>query len=383
MIRRTPGVYIEEIKTGPKPIEGVSTSTAGFLGEAEKGPSTPTLISSWVEYQQVFGGFFGVNKFLPCVVQGFFLNGGKKCYVSRIVSSSGPIGLSDYMGNLRQKTGLAGFEKVEDISIVYVPNAQTVLGLADALIDHCEQLKDRFVIFDSLKGQTPSSLTKPRSTTYAALYYPWINVINPVTASTHLVPPGGHIAGIYARTDFERGVYRAPVNQVVQGVVSLERVITKSEQDRLNIQGINCIRDFVGRGIIVWGARTLSSDPEWKYINVRRLLMYLQKSIRKGIQWTFFESNNEITWAKVRQNITNFLTQTWRDGALRGTKPEEAFFVKCDNTTMTQNDLENNRLITLIGVAPVKPAEFIIFRIIQPIGNSLPKANDYNKRYRI
>jgi len=312
MVKRPPGIYIEEIAVGPKPIEGVSTSTAGFLGETEKGPTKPTLISSWVEYQQTFGGFFGANKFLPYAVQGFFLNGGKKCHISRVIPSSGTVGLSNYLGDSVLKTGLAGFEAVDEISIIYAPNAQAVSGLADALIDHCERLKYRFAIIDSLKGQTPTNLTKPRSTPYAALYYPWINVIDTVTASTRLVPPGGHIAGIYARTDFERGVHKAPANQVVQGVVSLERAITKSEQDRLNTQSVNCVRAFTGRGILVWGARTLSSGPEWKYINVSRLLIYLEKSIQKSTQWAAFEPNNETTWTNVRQNITNFLTLTWR-----------------------------------------------------------------------
>ncbi len=370
MIKRTPGRYIEKISVGPKLIDGVSTSVAGFLGETEKGPTTPTLISSWVEYQQTFGGFFGANKFLPYVVQGFFLNGGKKCYISRIVSSAGSVGLSDYVGNSGQKTGLAGFEAVDDISVVYALNAQTVSGLVDALIDHCERLKNRFAIIDSLKGQPPSNLTKPRSTSYAALYYPWINVIDSVTAFTRLVPPGGHIAGIFARSDFEKGVHKVPANQVVQGVVSLERAITYSEQASLNTQGVNCIRTFAGRGIIIWGARTLSSDPEWKYINIRRLLIYLEKSIQKGTQWAAFEPNNETTWAKARQSVTNFLTQTWSNGALMGTKPREAFFVKCDRTTMTQNDLDNNRLIIQVGVAPIKPAEFIIFRITQSMYDS-------------
>jgi len=170
MVRRPSGVYVEEIKVGPKPIEGVSTSTVGFLGETEKGPATPTSISSWIEYQQIFGGFFGINKFLPYAVQGFFLNGGKKCYISRVVSPSGIVGLSHYVGDSNQRTGLAGFETVGDVSIVYVPNAQAISGLTDAIFSHCERLKDRFAIIDSLKGQTPASITKPRSTAYAALY---------------------------------------------------------------------------------------------------------------------------------------------------------------------------------------------------------------------
>jgi phage tail sheath protein FI len=362
--------------SGQKPIEGLSTSIVGFLGETEKGSTTPTLIRSWAEYQKVFGGFFGVGKFLPFAVQGFFLNGGKKCYVSSVISEtgSGQVGLSDYVGNSGQKTGLAGFETVDEISIVYIPNSQLVFGLTDVLIDHCERLKDRFAIIDSLQGQTPSNIAKPRSTSYAALYYPWIEVADPTTLLTRLVPPGGHIAGIYVRTDIEKGVHKAPANEVVNGAISLEYVVSKSGQVILNLQGINCVRAFEGRGIMVWGARTLSYDPEWKYINVRRLIMYLTESIQKGTQWVVFEPNNEITWLKIVQSITNFLTQTWYDKALMGTKPNEAFFVKCDRTTMTQNDIDNGQFIAQVGVAPLKPAEFMIFSIMQSAGSATPKS---------
>jgi phage tail sheath protein FI len=366
MVKINPGVYIEKIQS-TSPIIDVSTNFAGFIGETEKGPTKPTLISNWTEYQQIFGSFFGANKFLPFAVQGFFLNGGVRCYISRVTASSRSLSLVDYLGSADSKTGLAGFETIDDISIIYAPNAQSVKGLTDAIIEHCEKQKNRFAIIDSLKGQTPNNITKPRSTSYAAIYYPWINIIDKVNASIRLIPPGGHIAGIYARNDIERGVHKAPANQLVQGVVSLERTITRSEQDYLYSQNVNCIRYFPGKGHLVWGARTLSSAPDEIYINVSRLLIYLKESIHRSTKWVNFEPNNEKTWAKVKMSITEFLTRNWRNGALMGTKPEEAFFVKCDRTTMTQNDIDNNRLIISIGVAIVKPAEFYIFNICHSV----------------
>ena len=562
----SPGVYVEEIEIGSKPIEGVSTSTAGFLGETERGPTTPRLVTSWMEYERVFGGYFGNDKYLPAAVEGFFKNGGQRCYIARIVGKdatkasitlkfgdidvleaeavgegiwgnriaikltegtisgykitvfywkkfpsaffdpetepkkkprptvvevfdnvsadeSSPdyyektvngksnlieikkltpldpnlfkgkakdgtdntITLSDNASNEKdaykgmfieitdgtgkgqvkkivsynvsdsnkiatvdsdwetnpdnseyiifkedpgpkladyertdtdipgKRKGLTGLAEIDEISIVYAPNSLSVEGLTSSIISHCENLKDRFAIIDSGKGYSNVSSLNPRDkydTKYAAFYYPWIKVINPETGMAQLVPPGGHIAGIYARTDVERGVHKAPANEVVRGAVGLEFKITKGEQDILNPRGVNCIRAFPGRGIRVWGARTLSSDPLWKYINVRRLFIYLEESIEKGTQWVVFEPNSERLWGRVKASITEFLTRVWRDGALMGTKQEEAFFVKCDRTTMTQDDIDNGRLICVIGVAPVKPAEFVIFRIAQWRGGS-------------
>lgn len=173
------------------------------------------------------------------------------------------------------------------------------------------------------------------------------------------------MAGIYARTDIGRGVFKAPANETVRGIVGLEFQITKDEQSILNPRGVNVIRKFPGRGIRVWGARTLSSDPLWKYINVRRLFLFLEESIDEGTQWVVFEPNDQKLWARVRTTITGFLTTQWKEGALMGSTPDEAFFVKCDETTMTQDEIDNGRLICIIGVAPVKPAEFVIFRIAQ------------------
>jgi hypothetical protein len=202
---------------------------------------------------------------------------------------------------------------------------------------------------------------------FAAVYYPWIYVKQAGSGSLCLVPPGGHVAGIYARVDIEQGVYKAPANQIVQGAVDLEFAVNRRQQDSLNPQGINCIINFAGRGILVWGARTLSNSSETKYVTVRRLLIYLEQSITKGTAWATFEINNEVTWMKVKTTIENFLTQTWRTGALLGAKQQEAYFVKCDRTTMTQSDIDDGRLNVLIGVAVTKPAEFMIIRITQII----------------
>ncbi len=352
-----PGVFVQNIRIQPQSIEGVSTSTAAFLGETKMGATTPTLITSWLEYQTLFGGYFGADKYLPYAVEGFFLNGGKRCYLCKVTNSDYP-------------SALAELEKFEEISIVYSPNAQAVAGLDDALIDHCERLRNRFAIFDSLKGQDPSGVTKPHESSFAALYYPWIYVKQTGTGQMCLVPPGGHVAGIYARVDIEQGIHKAPTNQIVQGAADLEFAVNQRQQDMLNPQGINCINNFVGRGIRVWGARTLSNSPETKYVTVRRLLIYLEQSIAKGTAWATFELNNEATWMKVKTAIENFLNQTWRTGMLLGAKQQEAYFVKCDRTTMTQNDIDNGQLNVLIGVAVTKPAEFIIIRISQTMASS-------------
>ncbi len=281
------------------------------------------------------------------------------------------INLSDYQGkdNLSDSTGLSAFKKIDDISILYSPNSNE--ALTKELISHCENLKDRFVIIDA--PQKTLVTVSPRDdydTKYGAYYYPWIKIIEPRNGMKKLIPPGGYMAGIYARSDVERGVHKAPANEVVRGVVDLEFPIEKGQQDILNPKGVNCIRSFPGRGIRVWGARTLSSDPSWKYINIRRLFMYIEESIDEGTQWVVFEPNSEILWARVIQTINNFLKSVWKSGALMGLTPEEAFFVKCDRTTMTQDDIDNGRLIVMIGVAPVKPAEFVIFRIAQWTNNA-------------
>ncbi len=277
-------------------------------------------------------------------------------------------------------TGLAALGEIDDIAIVACPDTVALDEAAQPqavsnLLSHCELLKYRIAIVDPPKDSSISQVRAFRSqfdSKYGALYYPWIRILDPTVkndpgAPPALLdlPPSGFTAGIYARSDIERGVHKAPANEVVRGMTKLVYNVTYDRQSVLNPEGINALRFFEGRSNRVWGARTMSSDPEWKYVNVRRLFIYLEHSIEKSTQWAVFEPNNERLWASIRQTIEDFLLVTWRTGALMGTKPEEAYFVRCDRTTMTQNDLDNGRLICLIGVAPTYPAEFVIFRIGQ------------------
>jgi uncharacterized protein len=266
-----------------------------------------------------------------------------------------------------KRTGITALEDIDEISICMVPDvwAKTV---RDALITHCETLKDRFAILDPKDGLSIEEIREVRETMdskYAALYYPWLQVRDPSVGRNVHVAPSAHMAGVYARVDVERGVHKAPANEVIRNITDIEQHVTRREQDLLNPKGINALRFFPGRGNRVWGARTISSDSSWKYINVRRLFLFVEESIDEGTQWVVFEPNDEPLWARVRQTITNFLTSVWRTGALQGATADEAFFVRCDRTTMTQDDIDNGRLICLIGIAPVKPAEFVIFRIQQ------------------
>ncbi len=534
-----PGVYVEEIEMGAKPIEGVSTSTAGFLGPTERGPTSPRLVTNFADFQNKYGGFIE-SSYLAYAVDGFFRNGGQRCFIGRItcaggkvavaslsrkdealirITAMGPgtwgnniavitenaslyragdekksqlfkltvmywkkakdvtpveqvksvdktkpadkakpadkgkateakttnsrgepdivevynnlspleassdfyekkingisnliriekvgdgrpdalappaatllaggtdgkdnkakVGATDYKGvtKMGERTGLSAFEEIDEISILCVPDCVPKDGSVDELtssvVNHCETLKDRFAILQAGQSTRPiGGIWPPKDSKYAAFYYPWISVMDPLKGANKLVPPGGHIAGIYARSDMERGVHKAPANEVIRGALGLEFTLKKQEQDILNPRGVNCVRAFRGRGIRLWGARTISSDPLWKYVNVRRLFLYVEESIEEGTQWVVFEPNDEKLWARVKQTITQFLTRVWKDGALMGLTPDEAFFVKCDRTTMTQDDIDNGRLIVLIGVAPVKPAEFVIFRIAQWSGGS-------------
>jgi len=557
---QSPGVYVEEVDTGTKSVEGASTSTAGFLGETERGPVEPTLITSFGQFKRTYGKSPSSSD-LDAAVDGYFKNGGSRCYVGRVtaaehddlataeladengnsvleVSANGPgewgnnvaamvseghgdyfgltvrywstdieavdqpaaaeptpapdvettyedlsvdpessqfyeaqlagsvvvdaeyladgqptegltwlslpsastaatdggqqtvqipedlddkkkaelqelgdpldldtsqkkadlkadleavregdkevdvkvasdlsakpesdgVSLSDYEGldQPGMRTGLAGFKQHDDISLVCVPNENDITGLTDAIVAHCENKGDRFAVLQAPQvAGAVSDMETPVDSSYAGYYYPWIEVSDPHTNRQKLVPPGGHVAGIIARSDATHGVHAAPANEPVRGAVSLQHEITKDEQDILNPKGINCLRSFQGRGIQLWGARTTSSDPSWKYINVRRLFLYVEQSIEEGTEWAVFESNDKDLWARVRQSVENFLTTVWRDGGLQGSTADEAFYVKCGEETMTQDDIDNGRLIVEIGISPVKPAEFVVFRIGQ------------------
>jgi uncharacterized protein len=556
----SPGVYVEEIEIGGKPIEGVSTSTAGFVGMTERGPAGVRLITGYGEYQRLYGDYVCVWKkkgdvvvgppaapekdqkkpdvvvgppaapekkgevsylsYLPYMVEGFFGNGGKRCFVARItgkesttasasippqngktpivVSAIGPgewgnrigvairsasmakegdktidifkivvfywsekppqpivdplkgpqpivdpldrnklrdpnrrepaaheefdnltwdpgstdyykkrilaqshlievsagpesnpgdihpgnillldggkdapVEVQDYKGDDKDDnpSGLAAFVGEDDISIVCAANEGEFDDLSDAVVQHCEKMQDRFAVLQAKVDAGEIGDLFPvggkLDSKYAAFYYPWLKINDPVTNMPKLIPPGGHVAGIYARSDIERGVHKAPANEPIRGVIDLQFDVNKGEQEILNPRGVNCIRSFRGRGPVVWGARTISTDPLWKYVNVRRLFLFLEKSIERATQWVVFEPNTERLWARVRQSVSDFLTQVWKDGALMGTTPEQAFFVKCDETTMTANEIETGKLIIVVGVAPARPAEFVIFRLAQ------------------
>ncbi|RLC74752.1 MAG: phage tail sheath family protein [Chloroflexi bacterium] len=291
----------------------------------------------------------------------------------------------DFRGDVSERTGVEGLEAIDDITIVSVPDLMSgvngngldldmVKAVQSMVITHCERLGDRVAILDAPPNMSPQEVLKWRmdvaayDSSYAALYYPWIQVNDPVQKRPVYIPPSGHLAGLWARTDNTRGIHKAPANENVRGATGLAYNVTKGEQDTLNPNGINCIRAFPGMGIRVWGARTLANNPSWRYLNVRRLFNYVEKSIERGTMWVVFEPNNPRLWARVRRDVTAFLTTIWRSGALFGASPAEAFYVKCDEELNPPESRDLGRLVIEVGLSPVKPAEFVIFRISQWAG---------------
>jgi len=291
----------------------------------------------------------------------------------------------EFKGDVTERSGVEGLEVLEDVTMLCVPdlmstppgeklNLDQVKAVQTAMIAHCERLGDRVAIIDSPPNATPQEIKDWRmniagyDSSYAALYYPWIQVDDPILNRPIYVPPSGHMAGIWARNDNTRGVHKAPANEVVLGATGLAYNCTKGEQDTLNPNGVNCIRAFPGRGIRVWGARTLSSNPSWRYINVRRLFNYVEKSIERGTQWVVFEPNDMMLWARVRRDVGAFMSTVWSSGALFGSSPTQAFYIQCDEELNPPESRDLGRLIIEIGMSPVKPAEFVIFRISQWAG---------------
>ncbi len=380
----SPGVYVEEVPSGSKPIEAVGTSTAGFIGEVDVGPvNEPILCTNWSTYTKHFGDFKN-SKYLAHAVYGFFNNGGTVAFVLNVgsVDGAGADGkkvassAALYMGEDNgpgTRTGLKAFEEIDEIAVVCAPG-QTDPAIQDMVLSHCENMKYRFAVLDSpevIEKGGVDKLPKPRDSKMGAYYFPWIEVYDPEQGNI-FVPPSGHVAGVFARVDGERGVHKAPANEIVRGALGLRYTITKGEQDILNPKGINCIREFKGRGIRIWGARTISSDPEWRYVNVRRLFNMVEASIEQGTQWVVFEPNDERLWKKVTRNIKAFLSRIYMSGALFGKTPDEAFYVKCDDETNPPEVIDAGQMICEIGMCPVKPAEFVIFRIGQmPTGGDV------------
>jgi phage tail sheath protein FI len=377
----SPGIYVEEVDRGSKPIETVGTNTVAFLGEVDVGPvNEPVLCTNWSQYTKHFGDFSN-SEYMAHAVYGFFNNGGGRCFITNVGTWKDDEDNVDQKGNkLASKaalymgadygpgtrTGLASLEEIDEVNILVAPG-QTDPAIQDALLTHCEKMRYRFAILDSpevIEDGGVDKLPKPRDSKYGAYYFPWIEVYDPNKGNIHQ-PPSGYVAGVYSRTDEERGVHKAPANEVIRGALGLRYSVTKGEQDILNPKGINCIRQMKNRGIRIWGARTISSDPSWRYINVRRLFNMVEQSIEQGTQWVVFEPNDSSLWKRVTRTITAFLMRIWRSGALMGETPEQAFYVKCDSETNPPEVVDAGQLICEVGMCPVKPAEFVIFRIGQ------------------
>ncbi len=388
----SPGVYVEEIPPTARPIVGVGTSTAGFIGVVADDVTMPfkpgrpldpqnivaddrytvaksgekNLITSWEEFKKNFGDMQAGNSNLAHAVFGFFTNGGTRCWVIRVAADAALAKLSDM---------LQIFETIDEIAIVAVPGAVTADQHNDILA-HCMNMKDRFAILDGVQNPagniTPAAISptgRSEAGSYGAIYFPWIIVSDPVTNKDITIPPSGHMAGIYARSDSSRGVHKAPANEVVLGASGLERSVTRAQQDGLNPEGINIIRGFDGT-IKVWGGRTRADEPhsEFRYISTRRFFNFLRESIDKGTQFVVFEPNSPALWKRITRSVSDFLLNQWRAGALFGETPNQAFYVKCDKDTNPPDVRELGQVVTEIGVAIVKPAEFVIFRVQQMTG---------------
>ena len=383
-----PGVYVEETSFRSKPIEGVATDIAAFIGPTRRGPwgTCPRLLTSFAEFERLYGGFADLRLHLPAgqrnnhlahAVAGYFANGGRRLYVARTRPNRAgtPPTAEDYTN------ALATLARCDDVATVAAPG---LMARWESEATFCAEVAGQLVTWAAANGRrslavldappaaSQSDLLAFRDrfdSSHGALYAPWLRITNPLAGNgrpdTLLTPPAGFVCGIYARNDSEKSVAKAPANEPVSGALETERPIGRGEQESLNPAGVNCLRTFEGRGLRVWGARTLSSDPQWQYVNLRRYFNYLESSIDRGTRRAVFEPNGERLWTNIRACIENFLYSEWTSGALLGSKAEQAFFVRCDRSTMTQNDLDNGRLVALIGVAPLRPAEFVIFRIGQ------------------
>jgi len=380
LITRAPGVYVEEIATGPHPIGAVGTSTAAFVGRAPNPKAfvnEPRALNNWSEFLREFGGEHPKSTDLSHAVFGFFQEGGSRCFAVNI-------GDAKTLG-----AGLAALESLDEVAIVAAPGYCDAMAYADVLT-HCEKMNDRMAIFDPpevvtkidqlieqavavKEGAKPSSGLRPPTSDkgLGAFYFPRILVRDPLGDSSEpvAVAPSGHMAGLWALTDATRGVHKAPANMVIRSALNVTRRVTRAEQEVLNPAGVNCIRFFPTEGIRVWGARTTASESsEWKYVPVRRLFNMIEESVAQGTSWVVFEPNDRALWRKIIRDVSDFLRTLWRGGALMGRGPEEAFFVKCDEETNPQESIDQGRVIIQVGIAPVKPAEFIIFRIGQHSG---------------
>jgi len=372
-IYKTPGVYREEIFL--KPEAQLPTGVPGFIGFADAGSqggpdfNQPVALHRKEEFAARFGS--RPESYLADVVNGFFDNGGVRCYVAR----ANPDG--DRAAALQN--AIAALAPLNDLDLVAAPDAMSLRLANDnpdvsaitqvqrQMLAHCAEQGDRLAILDALPGRTTEKVLEQRASLTlgqaepinGALYYPWLRVVG-----GQFAPPCGHVAGVFSRADGRVGVFKAPANEEVFGVIDLETSIDNSIQDQLNPEGVNCLRAFPGRGIRVWGARTLSRDPNWRYVSVRRLFLTLRRWIDLNMAWAAFEPNETRLWVRIQRELTTYLTKLLRDGALKGATPEQAFFVKCDTETNPPGLREVGQVVTEIGLAPLAPAEFIVVRII-------------------
>ncbi|GAB4178145.1 MAG: hypothetical protein Kow00108_13820 [Calditrichia bacterium] len=404
---KTPGVYVREISRGNKPIESVGTSTAVFIGfnnfVYKKNDKVidlthkPQLVSNWSQFTEKFGDFRH-GSYLASAVYGYFANGGTNCYIislgkepvqqkldsdekeknenkSKAVKSEVQGVKSLYKliigedAGPGKRTGLHAIKEIEEYNLVCVPGI-TDKAIQDAIIQFCERNRT-FAILDGPK-EIPDNKgidfilqQKPAESSFAAMYFPWVYIYNPFDEQKMLVPPSGLVAGMIARVDSEKGVHKAPANEKLKGALGVKYKLTDVEQGVLNPKGINVIRDFSDTGVTVWGARTLSADAEWRYISTRRLFLMIEKTLEKGTRWVVFEPNTPELWMRIIRNVKTFLLSLWRDGALFGKTPEEAFYIKCDEENNTPETIDQGMVNIEIGLAAVKPAEFVVFELTQ------------------
>jgi phage tail sheath protein FI len=409
----SPGVYVEEVPAGTHPIVPLGVSTAGFVGQAPNPNALVNVawpINNWSEFVRHYVPDGAASTPLSQAIFGYFLNGGARCYVVN-TGSGQPV-----TGGGRDRQGLQVLEQVDEVAIVVCPGYADVASY-EAILSHCELMKDRVAILDcqpnipnidllTRVGTAPSTPkeappaasgsgsgrrgsaqqpppaepaepagVRPRQSDYGTIYFPWITVRDPLGTDLVDVAASGHMAGIWARSDATRGVHKAPANEPIRGALNLTYRLTAAEQGELNLAGVNCFRFFEREGIRVWGARTLAeSSGEWRYLNVRRLFIMVEKSIARSTNWIVFEPNDRTLWKSIRRDANAFLTYLWRTGALMGRTPNAAFFVKCDEETNPPDVVDLGQVVTIIGIAPVKPAEFVVFRISQWDGGSTVEA---------
>jgi len=382
-----PGVYIEDIPTMSRSISRASTSVTAFVGKATRGPiGSAEKIHSLDHYKRLYGDIASENDVMGLAVQLFYLNGGKSAYICRLANKENkPLTATDFTHFYNSI-----LVNRQDVNVILVPGEYWPKDgssnlIINATLAHCDKMKNRITIIDpppdlELKQAiTVKSLALPSSEN-SVLYYPWLKIVNPLynvvtnpnANKTLVVAPSSFAAGIWSRTDERRGVWKAPAgtNANLRGTTGLKYKVGHSEQDQLNSLGINCLRDIPGAGIVVWGARTLasSSDPEWRYISVRRTAIMVEKSLNEGTQWVVFEPNDQHLWSTLRRTIRYFMSTLFRTGALQGAKSSDAYFVRCGvDETMTQADIDTGRVIVIVGIALLRPAEFIIIKIQQGV----------------